>query len=125
MGWGGAVSTNDTPIVNPTQGCLSPRADVPLPVFFLLLVTTIGVVLMLFYWATLLLLVRSAASSLSNERAVNVENNTPNGLVGWMARAVRGDFDQDFQNEDLRTWTFLLNDDGKLMSQRARVGWEY
>jgi hypothetical protein len=118
VGWGGSVSTNDTTTVNPTQGCLSPRAEIPLPVFLLLLVTTIGVAFMLTYWATLLLLVRSAASSLSKRWTVYVERNTPNGLASWMTQAVREHgISQDIQEKNLSKWAFLLGDNGKFTIQ--------
>ncbi len=44
--------------------------------------------------------------------------NTSNGLIGWMAHAIRGqDFRLEVTAEDLRHWSFVQNDGGRLAAQ--------
>jgi hypothetical protein len=118
VGWGGDVGTNDTATVNPTQGCLSPRALIPFPVCILLLITTLSLAAMISYWSALFVLVRSAAASFSKLGATRVDEYTPNGLVGWMTQAVREHgTDGDFKAKDLGRRAVILSDDGRLAIQ--------
>jgi len=70
-----------------TQGCLSPRALVAVPVVSLFAITTAGTIAMSLYLITLVFLIRRARARNSAEYRKAVEDCTPGGLFGWMRRA--------------------------------------
>jgi hypothetical protein len=118
IGWGGKISVNDTSQADPTIGCLAPRAAIPIPVFLLLVAVTIGLLCMLSYWTTLLFLVHSKSSTVSKRYAKCVKETTPNGLLGWMAQAVREHgVGGTVEAKDVKQWKVYLNDYGRLEIQ--------
>ena len=86
----GAVWGNfSSEIKDPTQGCLSPRALVTVPVVSLFAITTAGAIAMALYLITLAFLIRRAEADSSPAYRKAVEDGTPGGLVGWMRRATQ------------------------------------
>jgi len=89
---------------NPTQGCLAPRAQIPLPVIVLFFCVTMSTVCLLGYWVYLTLALWRLKSR--NPRVAKIiEINTPSGLLGWIKQAVyeTGSAQQNGYNE-LRGW---------------------
>jgi hypothetical protein len=76
-------------IDDPTQGCLSPRALVTVPVVSLFAITTAGTVTMGLYLIALVFLIRRARAHSSAAYRKAVEDCTPGGLFGWMRRATQ------------------------------------
>jgi hypothetical protein len=70
---------------------LTARAEIPWSVFLILVITTVGVGAMLIYWIVLLSRIQSAnrrhRQGLTRQHSIRDE--TPKGLIGWMAEAVR------------------------------------
>ena len=105
VGYGDEVTTTSAPEGDLTQGCLLPRAEIPWPLFTLLVLATIGVFLMIIYWIVLWLELRSIETKLQPCYANEVKENTPGGLVGWMAQAVREhDIGQEVRPRDIAHW---------------------
>jgi hypothetical protein len=73
-----------SPIKDPNQGCLSPKAFIPWPVLLLLIITIIGVAAILIYFLFLLRSVRK----LRVWRGSSDKPEVPGGLLSWMAHAV-------------------------------------
>jgi hypothetical protein len=86
---GAAWNNTLSPLVDPTQGCLSPRALVAVPVVSLFAITTAGTVAMGLYLIALVFLIHRARAHSSAAFRKAVEDCTPGGLFGWMRRATQ------------------------------------
>ncbi len=86
-----AWNNTESPLVidDPTQGCLSPRALVTVPVVSLFAITTAGTIEMGIYLIALAFLIRRARAHSSAAYRKAVEDCTPSGLFGWMRRATQ------------------------------------
>ena len=120
---GTAWNLTESPIQDPTQGCLAPRAQVPLLVLILAVLVFVITLAMTVYWVSLGLLIRhaEALNSLGYARAVKI--NIPDGLLGWMRHAVREKVAvRKVESKDLKEWVFAIGLDGTSMRVRRKDG---
>jgi hypothetical protein len=118
IGWGGDVSETDSPIGDPTQGCMIIMAEVPWPVGALVslvtLVALLHMILLLWSERELHSLQSKSPAPLS---AKDIMTKTPNGLIGWMVHAVREHNKHDVVDRDsyeIRDWKLGNSGDGCL-----------
>ena len=115
VGAGDEVSTAQPPTGDPTQGCLIPRAGIPWPVSTVLVTKTIGGFLIIVYWIVLRLQLRPMETKLLPNYAKEVTENSPCGLVGWMAYAVRENGGSQLVGpKDIARWNLSQADEGRL-----------
>ncbi|KUJ15879.1 uncharacterized protein LY89DRAFT_685780 [Mollisia scopiformis] len=97
-----------SPIKDPTQGCLIPKASITWLVVLLLIVVILGTAGMLGYWLFLLRSVRKLRSwRLPSERG-----EVPNGLLSWMVQAVN-DTGMTVSSAELNRWYLVPRGDGR------------
>jgi hypothetical protein len=121
VGTAGRISSLVPPWGDPTIGCLKEMAAIPWPVFTLLVITTITLAAMLVYWAVLLYQVRSASRLRARQPAKMIQENTPNGLVGWMKQTCREHgVEDESELKDLGYWDFSQADGGRVVVVRRQ-----
>jgi hypothetical protein len=112
---GSAWNLTQFPISDPTQGCLVTMTNVSWVVVVLVVVVAITTSAMTGYWATLSVLIYRAEGHYRHQQLKVPENDTPNGLLGWMLQAVRETGIVRVGLKDLREWSFGWHSDGQRM----------
>ncbi|KFY77916.1 hypothetical protein V499_02818 [Pseudogymnoascus sp. VKM F-103] len=85
---GSAWNMSEAPAMDPTQGCLAPRARVPWPVILLFVLAAATASVMGVYWLTLMRAKSLAVKSMQAPISV-IDEQTPGDLLTWMQQAVR------------------------------------
>jgi hypothetical protein len=113
--WAGASQSGPnittSPITDPTQGCLIPRALVPWPVLLLLIIVLLGTFAISAYLLFLLWSIRH----LSSWRSLSA-GDVPNGLLSWMVQAVlETGVTRTTKTQELKEWSLAPRDEEGIM----------
>ena len=111
-----------SPVTDPTQGCLAPKALVPWPVIFLLILVIIGLASMVIFWIYQTIIIRRKRKCAPWQGVPS--KGFPNGLLSWMVQAVRETrVGQEVKNKHLSQWLLLpdQNSNTLLLSQGGTI----